>query len=302
MKFQKPLHPLESKKPKVRFLFYAIFALVFSTALLLIYKSLVVSLIALPVTFILLILFSFLKTSLERTDRINKIEAVFPDFLGLMSSNLRAGMTIDRAMLLSARPEFKYLDAEISRAGREITTGKSVEHALLVMAERIGSNKISKTIYLIISGIKSGGNIAVLLEETASNMRERGFVEKRAASSVMMYVIFIFLAIAIFAPGLFALSNILVEILTKIFSTMPETSTLNLPFAFSKISITTSFINNFSLLFIISLDIMAALVLGLINKGEEKQGVKYLIPLLLLSLGTFFLLKILLRGFLSSIV
>src|SRR3989338_8958155 len=52
--------------------------------------------------------------------RIKRIEEVFPDFLQLMSSNLRAGMTIDRAILMSTRPEFNPFDEEILKTGRDI--------------------------------------------------------------------------------------------------------------------------------------------------------------------------------------
>jgi len=55
-----------------------------------------------------------------------KIETVFPDFLQLVASNLRAGITVDRAMLLSARPEFAPLDKEILQSGRDISTGKPI--------------------------------------------------------------------------------------------------------------------------------------------------------------------------------
>ena len=110
-----------------------------------------------------------------------------------MSSNLRAGITIDRSMLLSAREEFDPLDKEILKTGRDITTGKDIQSALQNMSKRIGSNKIAKTVLLIISGIKAGGDVATLLEETAVHMREKSFLEKKAASSVLMYVIFYFL-------------------------------------------------------------------------------------------------------------
>ena len=74
------------------------------------------------------------------------MEEAFPDFIQLMSSNLRAGITVDRSFMLSARPEFFPLDDEISKAGREIATGQDTGRALLNMSERIGSEKIEKTI------------------------------------------------------------------------------------------------------------------------------------------------------------
>ena len=55
--------------------------------------------------FIILFLFYiFLFFHIEAKARF--VEEVLPDALQLMASNLRAGFTTDRALLLSARPEF----------------------------------------------------------------------------------------------------------------------------------------------------------------------------------------------------
>jgi len=253
---------------------------------------------------ILVFAYNFFSKSLKESERKNKMEAVFPDFLQLMSSNLRAGMTVSKAMLLSAREEFFPLDSEILRVGKDITTGKETETALIDMSKRIGSDKITKTILLIISGIRAGGNLSVLLEETASNMRERGFIEKRAASNVLMYIIFIFIAVAIAAPALFALSNVLVSVLSSLLKELPAASTqasVQMPFTMTSVSISPVFINYFSIIFIIMLDVLASMILGLVSKGEEKEGIRYLVPILILSLGIFFAVKLFLSGFLAGL-
>lgn len=232
------------------------------------------------------------------------MEDAFPDFLELMSSNLRAGMTVDRALLLSSREEFAPLDQEIIKLGKDIVTGKEIERSLKEMAERINSEKIRKTLLLIISGIRSGGNLATILEETAVNMRERSFVERRSSSNVLMYVIFIFFAIAVGAPVLFGLSSVLVEILTKLLSNIPQVdaSTVRLPFTLTQINVSTSFITYFSITFLIVINVLGSFVLGLVGKGEEKAGLKYVIPLIAMSLTIFFIVKIFLASYFSGIV
>lgn len=240
---------------------------------------------------ITLFLKSHFQEKLRESSRIKKVEALFPDFLQLMSSNLRAGITVDKSMLLSAREEFDPLDKEIMKTGRDIATGKEIEVALLKMSQRIGSEKISKTTQLIISGIRSGGNMAQLLEETAENMRGRLFLEKRAASNVLMYVIFIFVAVSVGAPSLFGLSNILVEVLTNLLGNLPDVSAVNTPFTLSRINLSINFVFYFSLVFIVVIDLLASMVLGLVSKGEEKEGMKYFIPLVLISLPIFLIIK-----------
>jgi archaeal flagellar protein FlaJ len=233
----------------------------------------------------------------------NRMEDSFPDFLQLMASNLRAGMTIDRALLLSSRPEFHPLDDEILNVGKDISTGRSLKSALLDMTERIKSEKIRKTVLIILSGIQAGGNIAVLLEETATNMREKGFVEKRAASTVLMYLIFIFVAATVGAPVLFSLSSILVETLSLVLSSIPpiESGTVQMPFTFSSVNISLNFIVYFSIVFISVTNILASRIIGLVYKGDEKEGVKYIMPMLAISIGLFFVVRIVLRGYIRGL-
>ena len=293
----------EKARKRKRNIITFMLALLMSTGVFLFNKTFIIPMTTFFSIIIILSLFFYFKDNLKKSARIKQIETVFPDFLQLMSSNLRAGMTIDRAMLLSSRPEFAPLDKEILQTGRDITTGKNIEQSLLDMSKRIDSPKLHKVILLVISGLRAGGNLAILLDETSSNLKERGFLEKKAASSVLMYVIFIFLAVAIFAPALFSLSTVLVEILTKIFSSIPEATTANasnLPFSFNSINISVTFIKYFALIFIIAIDILASLVLGLVSKGEEKEGLRFLIPIIALSLTTFFLTRIILSGFLSG--
>lgn len=244
----------------------------------------------------------FMKWKLASAADLRKMEEVFPDFIGLMASNLRAGMTIDKALLLSSRKEFAPLDKEISLLGKDIVTGREITQALQDASKRIGSEKISRTIRLIISGIRSGGNLAVLLEETSENMRERGFVEKRAASNVLMYVIFIFFAVAAGAPLLFGLSTVLVEILSSLISSLPtEQVVTNVPFALTSVSVSTEFIFYFSIIFLITTAFLASMVLGLVSKGKERDGLKYVLPLILIGLSLFFASRFLLLRYFSDL-
>jgi len=245
--------------------------------------------------------YMFAREKLKESIKIKKMEEVFPDFIELVASNLRAGMTMDKALLLSSRKEFNPLDQEILFLGKEIITGKEIIVALKDMAIRIKSDKIRKTVELIISGIRSGGNISILLEETAINMRERNFIEKKSASNVLMYVIFIFFAVAIGAPLLFGLSSVLVQIMTKLVSTIPISQvTSSMPFTFSKVNISSEFITYFAIMFLAVTDILASMIIGIVNKGNEKSGLKYALPLIAVSIVVFFVIKSLMISYFAS--
>jgi pilus assembly protein TadC len=301
-KRKKPASAEAAKRSKKVLMIAFLLALAIASITLIIFRNILSTVIVFISVLVLTMVYNRVKKILDKGARVKKIESVFPDFLQMMSSNLRAGMTIDRAMLLSSRPEFAPLDKEILQVGRDITTGKSLEIALTEMSKRIKSDKIDKTVALINSGIRAGGDLAILLDQTSSRMREREILEKKAASNVLMYVIFIFLAVSVFAPALFSLSTVLVEILGDIFSGMPETHTaIDAPFSISKITVSLNFIIYFSLIFIVAIGVLASLVLGLVSKGEERQGLKYLIPILALSLTIFFIGRTVLASFLKGL-
>ena len=138
-------HPKEQEE-KASIMLTSVISVLISTIVYFVSPNKLNSIIALFASFILISLYFFTKKKLEESIRIKKMEDVFPDFIELMASNLRAGMTIDKALLLSSRKEFAPLDEEILLLGKEIITGKEIMQALHDMALRINSEKIKKTI------------------------------------------------------------------------------------------------------------------------------------------------------------
>lgn len=232
------------------------------------------------------------------------VETLLPDVLQLMSSNLRAGMTIDRALLLSARPEFGRFKDEINRVGKEVATGKEFSESLLDLAKRIKSDRVAKTFRLIVSGVASGGQLSDLLEQTAGNLRQQRLLEQRVKTNVLVYVIFIFSAIGFGAPTLFGLSSFLVKVITEITANIeiPETTgQLQIPITFAHITITPEFVMNYTLISLVTMSILGSLVLGLIAKGKEKEGIKYIPILVTLTVGLFFLVRFVISTILSGL-
>jgi len=279
----------------------AIIVTVLFSAIFLLFK---VTLLWSIVVFVLVNLFSYFRLSLKAANRIKKMEDVFPDVISLMASNLRSGITIEKAFLMAARPEFDPLDKEIMKTGKEITTGQNIIQALYTMSKRIDSEKIEKVIMLIISGLKAGGNISDLLDQTSRNMKEKEVIEKKTRSTILMYVIFIFFAVGAGAPVLFGLSSVLVGVVIKLTSNIPDlgAQASSLPFSFTQVSLSPNFVLYFSLFFMIITDFISCLVIGLVNKGDGKSGLKFFIPLVVVSIGLFLLIRVVLSGVLGSVI
>ena len=222
-------------------------------------------------------------------------ERVLPDALRLMSTNVRAGLTIDKAMLLSARPEFGPFKTEIERTGRAVMAGQEIEGALAEIPTRIKSEVLARTMKLIVEGIKSGGQIAELLDQTATDLDSQRLTDQEVRASVMTYNIFILFAAGIGAPMLFGISSYLTQVLGahagsfEIGARASEFS--RIPIGAVGTTLSTEFIVMFSVICLIVSSIFGALIIGLIKKGTEKAGVIFIPILLGLSLGIFFVVR-----------
>ena len=247
------------------------------------------------------LIYAWIAITVDKKARL--IEESLPDALQLMASNLRAGITPDKAFLLSAREEFGPLKTEIDFVGKKITFGKNIGQALMEMAQRVRSKRLVRAVELINSGSESGGTLANLLEATARDLREQFLVDKKIKASITMYVMFIFSAAALISPILFGLSSFLIEILSSSFSqiSIPQTSVASLPFHFSQVKLTTEFLSIFIVSFLTMNCLMASMLLGVIGKGKQKEGFRYFIPMVLFAIPLFFLARYMIKSVLRGL-
>lgn len=225
--------------------------------------------------------------------KVALIEEALPDALQLMTSNLNAGMTPDKAILLSARSEFGPLKEEIDRIGRKVALGKSIGKALVEMAEHIQSKKLLRSVELINSGLNSGGNLSVLLETTAGHLKAQALIDKRIKASITTYLIFIFSAAGLVTPVLLGLSSILINVLQTNLGAIevPPLSLATVPIQSVQTTITPEFLLFYLLTFLVVNCFLASILLGLVGKGRQREGVKFFIPMIILAVSLFFLVR-----------
>ncbi|MFH1402658.1 MAG: type II secretion system F family protein [Candidatus Altiarchaeota archaeon] len=259
-------------------------------------------------SFILVEFAGYIIVSLSANSKARQVEEALPDALQLMGSNIRAGLTTDKALLMAARPEFGALEEEIRRIGKETMAGKSLVDALDRMSDNINSKDLERTIELIVHSIKSGGQLADLLDKTASDIRDQQIIKKEISASVLMYVMFIFIALGIGAPALFAMSSFLVKLLTQNMKMIADEMPSNFdamggaPISPGSISITPEFISQYSYLSMAVSCIFGSMVIGLILRGEEKEGLKYIPILIGLCFGLFYVGNLILEMSLGSMM
>ncbi|MEM7826402.1 MAG: type II secretion system F family protein [Candidatus Aenigmatarchaeota archaeon] len=233
-------------------------------------------------------------------------ESVLPDALQLMAANIRSGLTPDKALLFSARPEFGVLEKEIKLAATKAVAGEPLEDALLSLGKRIKSRIISRTFNLIVEGMRKGGEIASLLEQTAEDIRELKLLKKEIAAQVGMYAIFIFIAVGFASPVLFSFSSYLVETMSMIGSKLRIEETASYTtigsLRLGVVRVSSQFIRTYCLLTLTFSSIFGSLLIGLLQEGKEKAGLKYIPLLLAINLTIYFVARYILSSLIGFLV
>ncbi len=243
----------------------------------------------------------YLLLVLSTDSKAKFVEKVLPDALQIMSMNIKAGMTTDRALLLAARPEFGPLEKELNRAGKQILAGMEISQALLEIPKRIHSQLLERTIRLIVEGVSSGGELSDLLQQTAEDIQNSNVVKGEVQSNVLMYAIFIFFAAGIGAPLLYGISTYLVGILSVQFSQFQVSETVTTGMMRGEINISQEFLLLFPVISLIVTSIFGSLIIGIIKEGDEKGGIKIIPLLLVVSLAVFFFVRVIVSGIFAGV-
>lgn len=242
------------------------------------------------------LLIPYILISIAAEKRKKEMENVLPDALLLVSANLKSGLSVEKAFLLSARDEFGPLAEELRQTAMEMFGGKPVDDALLDMEERVKSELFKETLKLLVDGIQSGGNTAELLESSAEDIRASLELQEEIASNIRMYTIFILMAAMIGAPLLFSISVYMSETTANMWSDvnlqqMSQSSGAGFSMEFSKPQVDTGFLEEFSLMAIITINFFAGLIISEIKNANVKEGAKYIPVLITVSVILFFIMK-----------
>lgn len=268
-------------------------SLIMSLTIGLIMGAILINYIAfiLPIIFFSTFLFfhGFLYLAVERRTRY--VENILPDALQLVAANIKSGFIPSRALVLSARKEFGPLSEAIKNVGKEMMTGKSLQESMGEMTKTIKSDVLDTTVTLVTKGVRAGGQLVSLFEETAIDIRRKEAIKKEVRANIMMYAIFIGFAGCVGAPVLYALSGFLVGTISTLGTmiAIPEAVMAKMPLKMKfGVAISPDFLFMFSITAILITSIFGSMIIGLISSGKEKDGIKYIPVLALISLVVFF--------------
>jgi pilus assembly protein TadC len=276
-------------------------ALLSSWVILEVTSPLVLLLIALlSFAFILFTLYLVLHFRVE--DRRKRIEGVLPDALQIIAANIRAGLTPLAALRTAARPEFGPLEEEIRCVTAKSLGVESFTDALMEMSKRIKSEILERTVALFVVSMRSGGSLAVLLENAADDILEGQEMRRQLIAGTNMYIVFILFAVLVGMPALLSISIEFVDLIGSLQEKSTRTSLTSEVGLGMGTTISADFLFNISIFTIIATSITVSMLIGVIHDGKELNGLKYTLYLLVASIIVFLVAHTyLLKSLLSSV-
>jgi len=237
-------------------------------------------------------------------NRTRKLEEILPEFLESVSSNLKGGMSFEKALWMAIKPKFGVLSNEIALAAKKVMTGHDVDIALTEFSMKYDSPMLKRSMNLIISQIQSGGEISDIIDRIVVDLKKTKSLKEEMSASVLTYMIFIAAIVVFISPVLFGLSYALLNVISGITQLLGDSfsgSDSPMPdFGSSSID-PEQFVWPFSVLAISITSIGSSMIISIIEKGNIKGGIKY-VPMFLVSSLCIYWIALKVMGFLSGLI
>lgn len=266
--------------------------------------------LVLLITFIMVWTILFMVLNLLIYRRTESIENMLPDVLDMIAQNMITGMTAYNSLLFASRPEFGPLAHEIETAAKSTLTGTRLEEALQAVIERVDSDKLERSINLIIQGMRSGGELPSVLQGVARDMRAERNLKKQMGAETSGYAMFILFTICIGAPLLFAISLQFITVFTALFeetglNDLAESQALaqsGSMMSISGLAISPSFFLKYAVATLFVIAFFGSFIIGLIRTGKPISGIQNVPVLGVITISLFFLFNYLLRSLFSGLI
>ncbi|MGM5481344.1 MAG: type II secretion system F family protein [Nanobdellota archaeon] len=261
------------------------------------------------VTIIIFIIYFFLNIKIYK--RTKEIESTLPDFLVLVSTNLKGGLSLDKALWAGIRPEFGLLATEMTIVSKRVMTGSDLTEALNEFAVKYDAPLVRRNLSLIIGEIQSGGKIVTVIDKVIETMRKTKALKTEMSSSTLSYMIFIGVVVVLVSPALFALSFQLLEIIMDFTSSLGGSLSgsggggvggMNMASIDFNVQIDKSHFKNFSMMALGVIGICSSMIISIIEKGDIKGGLKYIPAFTLSSIIIYLISMILLQSLFGGMV
>jgi archaellum biogenesis protein FlaJ (TadC family) len=149
---------------------------------------------------------------------------------------------------------------------------------------------LSRSLSIIKESLRTGGEIAVVLEKTAEESREANIAKKEIRAQLLIYVIFLSFAAVLGVPVLLAVSVKMVATLQQSFALSAPTADISnvVGFTISKPPFTDREFNWFALITIFLTTFIASFMISVAYTGTKKQAFRFFPFMVLVSYVAYF--------------
>ncbi|MGI0141334.1 MAG: type II secretion system F family protein [Candidatus Micrarchaeales archaeon] len=252
-------------------------------------------------------IFIYIYLEFKIEQRKNFVESILPDYLQITAANVRSGISLDKAMIFAARPEFSFFTDDIKLITKNLYAGETLQNSLLLLTKRYRSLELKHTIRMIIEALQYGGGMTDLLNQVAKDLRGQQIVQKEISGQLFMYTIFIAFAALVGAPVLYALTTQMITVTNNVWTGILAQNPGGLPTAGisflrpSPPQITVAAYHNFALLAIILITGFGSFIISAISTGSVIRGIRYLPVFVIGGLLVYFVFSALIGGFFTTI-
>jgi len=148
-----------------------------------------------------------------RLKRVEQIEDQIDGFVLALANALKATPSLGDGFRSIQTIVPNPMREEVELAVKEMRVGSTLDQAMLMMANRVGSRQLDTALSAVLVGRQVGGNLPKILESTAQSLREMKRLEgvvrtKTAEGKMQLWVLacfpfFLIFAISAVSPGYF---------------------------------------------------------------------------------------------------
>ena len=213
--------------------------------------------------------------SVKQEQNRTKIENSAPDFLRQLSSMLKVGLSFENAMDDMSKYGEGPLYDEMRRTILEIRMGRNFDDAWKAMSKRLKSRELERIFIIILDGRKSGSSMADVIMNVSNDLRDLLAIKRERKSTVMMSVMFLLISAVIATP--FALGMV------SVYAGFME--------SFGQVSDLVAVAPVAGQIYLIIHSLLIGLIISVIMYGNFKKGIKFSVPIVVVSYGIFYLIS-----------
>ena len=213
--------------------------------------------------------------SVKQEQNTSKIEQSAPDFLRQLSSMLKVGLSFENAMEDMSKYGEGPLYDEMRRTILEIRMGRNFDEAWIAMSKRLKSRELERIFIIILDGRKSGSSMADVIMNVSNDLRDLLAIKRERKSTVMMSVMFLLISAVIATP--FALGMV------SVYAGFME--------GFGQVTDLVAIAPVAGQTYLIIHSLLIGLIISVIMYGSYRKGIKFSVPIVVVSYGIFYLIS-----------